>query len=400
MNDPMPPESLPPESSSFTSSIPPVVPVDENDTATTPPDRRKYDELIAVVIALLGMGSILFWVLGKNNPIAGKLPFGGAIAGDVSGGNSGAKLPDFTKSTAAADGASDQFSAGVSGDKPGLDLGLSTKSQGANNNRNRTAGLLAGGAAAGIAVGAGTADAQPQGDAPAPPTDAATTAPSPSTAAVTTPSVTPSTPASPTPEVVEPDVLPSATAPRKFSDVPATSPIAPYVDALSSRGVLDQFDDGTLNPDEPISRAEFAKLVSKAFGKPRIKPEIAFSDVPADYSGKAAVVEATRTGFMTGFPDGSFKPDLDIPRYQMQVAIVTGTQLQPGGDPVQALSKFADGSAVPKWALPKVATAAGAGILPAKELTNLLPQQAATRGEAVLMLHGALVKEGKLEAVK
>jgi hypothetical protein len=193
--------------------------------------------------------------------------------------------------------------------------------------------------------------------------------------------------------------LPSATAARKFSDVPAASPIAPYVDALSSRGLLDQYT-GTLNPNEPITRGEFANLVSKAFGKPRIKPEIAFSDMPTDATSKASVVEATRTGFMSGFPDNSFKPELKIPRYQMQVAIVTGTAFKPSGDPTQSLAKFADGSTVPKWATAKVGTAIDAGVLPGKDLTSLNPEQPATRGEAVVMLHEALVKEGKLPAVK
>ena len=406
MNDPMPPESLPPESTSFTASIPPVVPTDENEPPVPPVNRRKYDELIAVVVALLGIGSILFWVLGKNNPIAGKLPFGGLASGQLSGGATGSdrQLPDFTKLPTADKGL---FQTGGIADKSGADTNLSlvSKAGQAENTRNLTRGIAVGDAAAGIAAaGAGQADAQPTtqpGGDTAGNNNVAVTTPSAASSA-TAPAVAPTATATATPEIVEEDKLPEATEARKFSDVPKDSALAPYVDALSSRGVLDLFDDGTLNPDTPITRGEFANLVSKAFGKPRIKDAIAFTDTPNDEDSKAAITEATRTGFMTGFPDKSFKPDLNIPRYQMQVAIVTGTQFAPGGDPVQALSNFTDRDSIPKWAVPKVATAVGAGVLPTpdKTVSQLVPNQAATRGEAVVMLHEALVKEGKLEAVK
>jgi S-layer homology domain len=373
MNDPMPPESLPPESSTFPTATPTADRRD--DDPLTVGDRRKYDELIAVVVALFGIGAILFWVLGRANPFTGGAPWGGAVSGNLKPGDTPAA--DLSKGKS-ADVASPAPSA-VAVKPPQSDLKAGAPIPEAPTADEPTKKYLPAVAAGAAAAGA-----------------AANNAPSP---VVAIPNNAPSPAASASPEIVEPDVLPSATAPRKFSDVTAASPIAPYVDALSSRGVLDQYT-GTLNPNEPITRGEFANLVSKAFGKPRIKPAIGFSDMPADATSKAAVVEATRTGFMSGFPDNSFKPELKIPRYQMQVAIVTGTAFKPSGDPTQSLGKFADGSTVPKWATAKVGTAIDAGVLPGKNLTSLNPEQPATRGEAVVMLHEALVKEGKLPAVK
>jgi hypothetical protein len=383
MNDPMPPESLPPESSAFSTSVPPVgtttAPAtarNDDDRSVVVGDRRKYDELIAVVVALFGIGTILFWVLGRANPFTGGAPFGGAVSGNLKPGD--AANPDLSKGRSAD---SPNPTPSVVAVKPQpLDLKANPPTAPAPTEAASTRlPVAAGAAAAGIAAGTmGT-------NSPAP------------IAAV--PNNAPSAAASASPEIVEPDVLPTATAARKFSDVTADSPIAPYVDALSSRGVLDQYT-GTLNPNEPITRGEFANLVSKAFGKPRIKPEISFSDMPTDATSKASVVEATRTGFMTGFPDNSFKPNLKIPRYQMQVAIVTGTAFKPNGDPAQSLAKFSDANGVPPWANDKVGTAIDVGILASKNPTSLNPQQPATRGEAVMMLHAALVKEGKLPAVK
>jgi S-layer homology domain len=370
MNDPMPPESLPPESAPLSTAVSPIV---ASEAEARRAEKHKYDEIIAVVVALFGIGGLLFWILGRSNN-----PFSGAVSGALKRGDTPAADLSTGRSGDAAGNLAANGNGAIAQPSPSAQVGIPiTKAKVA------LPAIAAGAAVAGAA--ASGADAAP--------------AASPSPVAAV-PNNAPSASASMTPKIVEPDVLPSATAARKFSDVTAASPIAPYVDALSSRGVLDQFNDGTLKPNEPITRGEFANLISKAFGKPRIKPDIAFSDIAADSSSKAAVAEATQTGFMTGFPDRSFKPDMPIPRYQMQVAIVTGTAFAPSGDPTQTLAKFSDGSAVPKWATAKVATAIGAGVLPAKDLTALNPEQPATRGEAVVMLHEALVKEGKLPAVK
>ncbi len=386
MNDPMPPESLPPESSNLTTGAPTSLTREADGLRSTEGqrvvagNRRQYDELIAVVVALFGIGAILFWVLGRANPFNGS--FGnGAIAGKTSPNDAAA---DLAKGQGNATNAPNTPASPIKAAAPAAASKATDPAPSPEADAPRRTVAVDPTAAAGVAAAGAAAGTAAMGNPSAPVTATANNAPA-------SPSASP--------EIVEPDVLPSATAARKFSDVTEASPIAPYVDALSSRGVLDQYT-GTLNPNEPITRGEFANLVSKAFGKPRIKPEVGFSDMPTDATSKAAVVEATRTGFMSGFPDKSFKPELKIPRYQMQVAIVTGTAFAPSGDPTQSLAKFADGSAVPKWATAKVGTAIDAGVLPAKNLTSLNPEQPATRGEAVVMLHEALVKEGKLPAVK
>ncbi|MFM2433147.1 MAG: hypothetical protein RLZZ511_4361 [Cyanobacteriota bacterium] len=387
----MPPESMPPESNASTdrnaADDRPSLIATARQVTQSSPDRHKYDELIAVVIALFGIGAVLFWVLGRSNPLNSNGVLGGLWGNrsEQARTPAAAPLPTGASTTAASTTAKDAAPTGATtpaSDQPSGKTAAPTQPQQTQSVNPAAAGAVAGAAAGNTAQAPTAGTAAPI--AAAPPTN--------------TPVAT--APATVKPEIVEPDVLPSATKAQRFSDVPADSPIAPYVDALSSRGLLDQFNDGTLNPDEQITRGEFADLVSKTFGKPRTKPAIAFKDIAADSQRKAAVEEATRTGFMSGFTDGTFKPEQKIPRYQMQVAIVTGTQIAPTGDPVQSLSKFSDGQAVPKWATAKVGTAVGTGIIPAKGLQSLNPEQAATRGEAIFMLHEALVKEGKLPAVK
>jgi hypothetical protein len=382
MNESMPPEpSFFPEADEENTS--PAM-TERRDLAPAADDRRdptKYDELIAVVVALFGIGSLLFWVLGKpNNSFFASKPWGGLLGS----GQNATPTPS-------------QIDTGKAGlamgqDETKANQPIDSQAKASNNLPNglSSAAVTTGAVVAGAAKPATAEPTLPDANVTSPSVTASNNA--------TAPSPAPS--ASVSPEVAEPDVLPSATQARRFKDVPADAAIAPYVDALSSRKVLDDIKGDMLNPDQPITRAEFANLVSRAFGKPRIKPAIAFTDVAADYARKEAVEEATRTGFMSGFPDKTFRPDLEIPRYQMQAAIVTGTQFGAAKDTAKALSQFPDSNELPKWSIGKVATAVESGVMPEKKTTSLAPNRSATRGEAIFMLHEALVKEGKLPAVK
>ena len=59
--------------------------------------------------------------------------------------------------------------------------------------------------------------------------------------------------------------IPAATAPVHFSDLPASHPFASDINTLVSLGIMSG-DDGktTVRPNDPINRAEFAKLVTTA----------------------------------------------------------------------------------------------------------------------------------------
>jgi hypothetical protein len=354
----------------------------------SPPGDRKHDELIAVVVALLGVGSILWFSLGRSNPLMAKFPFqlpgmdgNGAVDGQV-GAKTG-QLPNANLNAGEPDAALN---------------GAVTKPEVKNNDANL--GVTVPGVPGVTAPNAVTN----------PPVVSSKSKPEPEKVAATAPDQ-PALPVPPEPPAgsVQPDsskigqdtgVLPSPTAPKQFKDVPETAAIAPYVAAMSSRGLIDGLGEGTFQPDKPITRAEFAGILRKAFEMPRSKPALSFTDVKSDATNAPAVAEATQTGFMNGFPDKTFKPDLQIPRYQMQVALATGLGLTPQGDPVQALSKFGDAKELPKWSLPKVSAAVNAGIIDSKAAKDLKPTAPATRGDAVVMIHEALVRSGKLPAVK
>ncbi|MEM9769950.1 MAG: S-layer homology domain-containing protein, partial [Cyanobacteria bacterium P01_D01_bin.71] len=57
-------------------------------------------------------------------------------------------------------------------------------------------------------------------------------------------------------------------SPLSFTDVADAYWAKPYIDALTARDVLNGLPDGTFAPDRPLSRAELATQVAKAFAVP------------------------------------------------------------------------------------------------------------------------------------
>jgi hypothetical protein len=186
-----------------------------------------------------------------------------------------------------------------------------------------------------------------------------------------------------------------------FTDVPSDFWAGAYIGELSRRNILGGYQDGSYKPNEPITRAQFASLLGKAFGKPKVRESTPFQDVPDNYWAKSSIDDAIQTGFMSGYSEGLFRPDQQIPLYQLQVALVTGLKLQPQAPSAQTLAKFDDTSELPKWSQDKVAAAVESGIATGfPSAQKLTPNRVATRADAAALIYQSLVKEGRITPTK
>ncbi|MHC5831491.1 MAG: S-layer homology domain-containing protein, partial [Nostoc sp.] len=64
-----------------------------------------------------------------------------------------------------------------------------------------------------------------------------------------------------------------------FKDVPANYWAKNYIQALASQNIIAGFPDGSFKPNEPVTRAQFAAIVTKALTPPAKRPAIRFKDV-------------------------------------------------------------------------------------------------------------------------
>ncbi|MDQ0177153.1 S8 family peptidase [Bacillus chungangensis] len=105
-----------------------------------------------------------------------------------------------------------------------------------------------------------------------------------------------------------------------FTDVKPASFAAPYIQAASELAMITGFPDGSFKPDDPIVRGDVAILMKKAFHLPD-NNTASFRDVrPEAYYYEA--VNSLKTAHMTnGYPDHTFKPNESITRSELTVLL-------------------------------------------------------------------------------
>ena len=219
-------------------------------------------------------------------------------------------------------------------------------------------------------------------------------APTPSEATASPPSILQTAPLiAAAPAILSSHASPQPAQPKQFSDVPSGYWAGVPIAALSAKGILDGFPDGTFQPNKPITRAEFAEMIRRAFNQSASRGILKFSDVEPNYWAIAAINEATQTRFMSGFPNGSFQPNRQIPRLQALLALSTGLNLQAKAPTAQVLSRYQDADQIPQYAADKIAAATEAGLVLNDADPKLLnPNEITTRAEAAALVYEALKK--------
>ena len=114
---------------------------------------------------------------------------------------------------------------------------------------------------------------------------------------------------------------------NRYSDVAATSWYNTAVSTLSSMGIITGYPDGTFRPNAAITRAEFAAIAAR-FDNDGDKTAAKFSDIAAHWA-KDEISIAYNNGWITGYPDGTFDPQRDITRAETMALVNRVLNRQP-----------------------------------------------------------------------
>ncbi|MCF2662943.1 S-layer homology domain-containing protein, partial [Oscillibacter valericigenes] len=98
-----------------------------------------------------------------------------------------------------------------------------------------------------------------------------------------------------------------------FSDVPADYWANKAISTLSNAGIITGFSDGTFRPNAFITRAQFAAIAARFSVVTEDLPN-PFSDVPEGYWAEDLIAYAAHLGWVNGYPDGTFRPTANITR--------------------------------------------------------------------------------------
>ncbi len=191
-----------------------------------------------------------------------------------------------------------------------------------------------------------------------------------------------------------------AFAQTTFSDVSADYWARPFIQRLAREDVITGFPDGTFKPNQPVTRAQFAAIVRKAFDKKIIRNNQSFRDVALNYWAAPAIEKAYTTGFVSGYPDNTFRPEDNIPKVQAIIALASGLQVDPEGDLEKTLSTYRDADAIPDYARKGIAAATQKQMVVNYPNVNFLnPNSTATRADIAAFVYQALVNEGEIESL-
>lgn len=199
-------------------------------------------------------------------------------------------------------------------------------------------------------------------------------------------------------ELVVAKVEPPPGGETTFRDVPANFWAKSYIDALATRDIIAGFPGGEFRPNEPVTRAQFAAIINKAFNPPAKREAINFRDVPTSFWGFQAIQTASRGGFLAGYPNGTFLPQQQIERVQALVSLANGLGLTATGTNV--LSFYSDANSIPSYATNAIAAATSRSVVVNfPTVRQLNPRRAATRAEVAAFVYQAMVNAGSAPAV-
>lgn len=101
-----------------------------------------------------------------------------------------------------------------------------------------------------------------------------------------------------------------------FKDVAESDWSQQAIGFMLEKGMIQGYEDGSFRPKAAISRAEFAAMAAR-FDKLVAGGGHSFFDVPAGHWAQGAIDSAAAKGWVTGYPDGSFKPERKITRAEV-----------------------------------------------------------------------------------
>lgn len=160
------------------------------------------------------------------------------------------------------------------------------------------------------------------------------------------------------------------------------------IQALEKNGVITGYTDGTYKPERAVTRAEFVSILNRLTGISPVTESTSFTDVEMNAWYAGHVAAAVKKGYITGYPDHTFKPNHSISREEAATMMAKLLELQKGG--ANQLASFSDASTIGSWASDGVAAVIQEGIFGGYPDRSFRPARSITRAETAVIAERAL----------
>ena len=139
------------------------------------------------------------------------------------------------------------------------------------------------------------------------------------------------------------------TTSNSYSDVAYGKWYNNPISTMSALSIITGYPDGTFKPNKPITRAEFAAIAAR-FDETQSGKSATFSDVIGHWAAKEIGI-AYYNDWIKGYPDGTFKPDQNITRAEAMTMINRVLERKPESpaDLLTNMNKWTDNMDTSKW---------------------------------------------------
>ena len=154
-----------------------------------------------------------------------------------------------------------------------------------------------------------------------------------------------------------------------------------YINKAVNLGIVSGYTDGTFKPDKAITRSEFTHMLNAALGNNGTAVP-SFSDIGTNEWYYKDVCKSVAAGYISGYDDGTFRPAQTITR---QEAAAIMARIVPAYGSETSLSKFSDASSVAQWAEKSMGKIVGKGYISGAD-GKLMPLDSLTRAQAAKII--------------
>ncbi len=164
------------------------------------------------------------------------------------------------------------------------------------------------------------------------------------------------------------------------------------IEMVQTAGWMQADAKGNFQPQHPLSRAELATVLTKAFQldsrKSAVDQAVVLKDVSANHWAAPSIETVIRLGIMKGYRPGYFYPNQRINRAEALsiMAQAYGVQQYDDETITSILTPYPDAAQIPVWAKKALVTALKSGFVDVAEGARLNPLKPMTRGDMAYAL--------------
>ncbi|OBZ10277.1 Ig-like domain-containing protein [Bacillus sp. FJAT-26390] len=159
-------------------------------------------------------------------------------------------------------------------------------------------------------------------------------------------------------------------------------------------GIVNGYEDGSFHPNASITRAEFATIIAKVFDLSAMGDKNKLSDV-SDHWASASIAALIESGIISGYEDGTFKPNKEISRAEIISIISKIIDLKAVNTASAPAFTDIDGA----WNKDQIKQAAAAGIINGAGDGQFAPNKPSSRAEALTIVLHTLQTNADLKAL-